>query len=231
MVDWHSHILPKIDDGSKNIDESIAMLNMLKEQGIDTVVATPHFNANDRRLSSFIEKRQASYEELCKFRTENSPEILLGAEVYYYSGISRMEDLKLLRLQNSKVLLLEMPMSKWSDYTVNELIEISSSRDFTVLIAHIERYMSYQSGKVLEQLLGNGVLMQVNAGFFNDFFKKRKALNLLKDGFIHAIGSDCHNLTSRPPQIGSAYELIQKKFGKHYLSRMDEFGRSMLLKK
>jgi len=123
-----------------------------------------------------------------------------------------------------------MPMSKWSDYTVRELIEISSSRDFKLLIAHVERYMSYQSGKVLENLLGNGVLFQVNASFFNEFFTKRKALNLLNDGYIHAIGSDCHGIDSRPPKIGNAFDVIKKKFGEHYLRDMNEFGKSVLCK-
>lgn len=230
MIDWHSHILPKVDDGSKSIDESIALLNMLKDQSVDTVVATSHFYANKDRVGSFLERRQIAYEELCKSLPKDSPEIILGAEVYYYSGISRMEDLKLLRLQNSKVLLLEMPMSKWSDYTVRELIEISSSRDFKLLIAHVERYMSYQSGKVLENLLGNGVLFQVNASFFNEFFTKRKALNLLNDGYIHAIGSDCHGIDSRPPKIGNAFDVIKKKYGEHYLRDMNEFGKSVLCK-
>ena len=228
MIDWHTHVLPNIDDGSKNIDESLALLKMLKEQGVDTVMATPHFNANEQRVSSFVERRQRAYEELIGALPENFPDITLGAEVYYYSGISRMEDLKLLRLQGSKVLLLEMPMAKWSDYTVRELIEISNSRDFKLMIAHIDRYMDYQSTKTLENLLGSGILMQANASFFNEFFKKRKALNLLNQGFLHVIGSDCHNTSSRPPKIGSAFELIEKKFGARYLRGMDDFGRSLL---
>lgn len=230
MIDWHSHVLPKVDDGSKNVEESLAMLDMLKSQGIDTVAATSHFYANDESVSSFLERRQKAYEELCKSITEKSPEILLGAEVYYYSGISRMNDLKLLRLQDSKVLLLEMPMSKWSDYTVRELIEISSSRDFKLVIAHLDRYMHFQSDKVIEKLLGNGILVQVNASFFNDFLKKRKALNLLSNGYIHFVGSDCHNTKTRPPRIGGAYDAIRKKFGEQFLSGMDSFGRSVLSK-
>jgi len=155
---------------------------------------------------------------------------MLGAEVYYYSGISRMEKLSQLRLQNSRILLLEMPMSKWSNYTVGEVIEIASSRDFIVLIAHIDRYMEFQSMNVLENLIGNGVLSQANASFFNGFVKKRKALKLLNEGFIHVIGSDCHNLKSRPPQIGSAFEAIEKKFGEDYLRSMNNFGKSLLRK-
>ena len=206
------------------------MLEMLKEQGVDIVVATSHFNANHQRVTSFIERRQAAYEALSESLPEGFPKIVPGAEVEYYPGISRMEDLKLLRFENSRVLLLEMPMAKWSDYTVRELLEISSSRDFKLMIAHVERYMSYQSPKVLEKLCGNGVFMQANASFFNDFWQKRKALNLLNEGLIHVIGSDCHNMTSRPPKIASAFEAIRRKFGEQYLKDNDDFGKSLLFR-
>ena len=230
MIDWHSHILPKVDDGSKSIEESIALLDMLEEQGVDTVVASSHFYPNDERVSSFLERRQAAYEKLCRYTADRSQKILLGAEVYYYPGICRMDKLSELRLENSKILLLEMPFAKWSDYTIGEVIEIASSRDFTVLIAHLDRYMEFQSVKVLENLIGNGVLMQANASFFDGYFKKRRALKMLNDGYIHVIGSDCHNLTSRPPQIGNAFDAIQKKFGEDFLRRMNHFGKRILLK-
>lgn len=228
MIDWHSHILPNMDDGSKSVQESIALLESLAAQGVDTVVATPHFYANDERVSSFVERRQIAREKLCDFAPKCSVNVLMGAEVSYYSGVSRLDDLRLLKFQDSKILLLEMPMSKWSNYAISELIEISSSGEFTVLIAHIDRYMEFQSTKTLEYLLESGILMQANASFFNDFFKKHKALKLLGEGFIHVIGSDCHNIKSRPPKIGSAYEIIQKKFGNHYVNSINDFGKQLL---
>lgn len=230
MIDWHSHILPNIDDGSKNVAESNELLKLLSAQGVTTVVASPHFYPNQQRVHSFIERRQHAYEELCKSLAPNTPDILLGAEVYYYSGISRMEDLQLLRLQNSKVIMLEMPMAKWSDYTIREVIEIAGAREFTVLIAHIDRYMSYQSTKALEQLLGNGILIQANASFFQGFVNQRKALRLLNEGFIHVIGSDCHNMEHRPPKIGYAFDIIQKKLGEQFLQSVDAYGRALLCK-
>ena len=65
-------------------------------------------------------------------------------------------------------------------------------------------------------------------GFVNIYEFDKKALNLLNQGFLHVIGSDCHNTSSRPPKIGSAFELIEKKFGARYLRGMDDFGRSLL---
>ena len=64
LIDIHSHILPEMDDGAKNIEESKKLLKMLKDQGIDLVVATPHFYPMDMNLEDFIEKRRAKIEYL-----------------------------------------------------------------------------------------------------------------------------------------------------------------------
>ena len=230
MIDWHSHILPGVDDGSRDVSESLALLNMLSEQGVDTVVATPHFYPDREEVSTFLKRRELAYEALEKHLDSGSPEIVPGAEVYYYPGITRMHELKSLCIEGSKLLLLEMHMNKWSDYTVNELSELASSGRVTVILAHIERFWNFQSAKVWDRLYDCGVLMQVNASFFVNRSSKRKAIALMKNNGIHFVGSDCHNITSRPPYIGKAYEIIEKKFGADYISQMNEFGHSVLVR-
>ena len=64
MIDWHSHILPGIDDGSRDVSESLALIEKLSEQGVDTVVATPHFYADDNSVDAFLEKRNKAYEAM-----------------------------------------------------------------------------------------------------------------------------------------------------------------------
>jgi len=227
VIDWHSHILPGVDDGSRDVAESITMLQALSEQGVDTVIATPHFYANDEPVASFIQRRENAYRELQAHLPESAPEILLGAEVRYYPGISRLDGLRNLRIDNTKLLLLEMSFTKWTEYTVGELIELASGGDMIIILAHIERYLSMQSGKVWDRLYDSGILMQVNASFFEGF-SRRKALSLLENGGIHFIGSDCHNMTSRPPQMSKAFEAIEKKLGINFISQMNEFGRTGL---
>lgn len=227
MIDWHSHILPGVDDGSRNVEESISILGMLNLQGVKTVIATPHFLANDESLESFLIRRKAAYDELKKHLPEKSPEILLGAEVKYYNGISKMSDLQKLKIENSKLLLLEMPMSKWTEYTVRELTELSCKGNMKIVLAHIERYMSFQKFSVWERLFESGLLMQVNATYFTSFTTKRKAISLLQDGMVHFLGSDCHNTTSRAPKLDKAYDVIKKKFGDEYINQMNEYGYSL----
>ncbi len=231
MIDWHSHVLPQMDDGSRNVAESIALIEMQAQQGVDIVVATPHFYANDELVPAFLDRRREAFRKLKEELPEGAPEILLGAEVLYYPGISRMPGFKDLRVEGSNILLLEMPLCKWSGYMIRELVELSSMGGVKIVLAHIERYTRLQSPQVWTKLLNSGILMQVNASFFTSFGTKRKALTLLREGGIHFVGSDCHNLISRPPQIGKAFEIIQKKLGTDYVNQINEYGMSCLNKR
>ena len=230
MIDWHSHILPDMDDGSRDTAESIALLEMLNEQGAETVVATPHFYANDESVDEFLKRREKSYKSLSEKLTENMPEILLGAEVRYYPGISKLTDLQRLGIENTDLLMLEMPTGKWTEYVLRELTELSSTSGVKIVLAHIERYLKQQPADTWNRLYESGILMQVNASFFIGLATKRKALKLLEKGGIHFIGSDCHNIKSRPPKTGKAFEIIQKKFGEDFISQMKEYGYSVLSK-
>lgn len=227
MVDVHSHILPGIDDGSSSTEESKSLLGMLAAQGIKTVVATPHFYANHQRVSEFIEKRNSAYEKLKSEGLPDAPRIFLGAEVRYYEGISRMEELSRLCIENTQFLLIEMPMGRWSEYSVNELITLSCS-GYRVLLAHIERYIGDQRGDTFVTLLDNDILTQVNASFFTNITTRSKAIKMLKNGYIHLLGSDCHNLSVRPPHIGDAVRIIEKKMGAHFLHSMIDYSNALL---
>ena len=144
MIDWHTHILPGMDDGSRDPAESLAMLEALASQGIRTVIATPHFYANDESLATFLERRQQAMDRL-QAAGVSKPRILLGAEVRYYQGISRLEGLKELRIRGSKLLLLEMPMTKWTQSMVRELIEMAGRSSIRIVLAHVERQTAFCS--------------------------------------------------------------------------------------
>ena len=228
MIDFHSHILPGIDDGSQSPEESVAMLQELAKQGIETVVATPHFYADETSVSAFLEQRDAAVNAIAAAAASECPQWIVGAEVLYYPGISRLQGLELLKLGKSKLLLLEMPMEKWTDYTVREVTELAASPGIKVCLAHIERYLADQSDKTWDRLGESGILMQSNASFFLGFSTKRKAMRMLSEGRIHLLGSDCHNLTNRPPRIGEAYAAIEKKFGEAFVHQMCELGYRLL---
>ncbi len=231
MIDLHSHILPGIDDGSKDVVESLALLGLLKEQKIDTVVATPHFDANLETVDRFLERRSAAMTRLASDMTDDLPRVLCGSEVGYYPGIDRMQDLSKLCIEGGDLLLLEMPMSSWNEHVVRTLEVLSDRGDITVVLAHMERYMGFQSKATLKRVYQSGVLIQCNADFFLDMPTRHKAMSMLKVGEIDFIGSDCHNIKFRAPRIGAAYDAIERKLGKTFKEEFDRNVRSFVFQK
>jgi len=224
MIDFHSHVLPKLDDGSGSVEESVRMLAELGSQGVKILVATPHFYANSTTVEEFLDKRAEAYKLLECEKKAVFPRILLGAELRYYEGISSLEGIERLTVGDSRLLLLEMPMSKWTDYTLKELFAMARSQKYKLVLAHIERYYDMQDEQVWYDLQENDVLFQVNAAHFIRLSTRRKAMKLLKNGFVHFLGSDCHDTKLRPPVIAPAYELIGKKLGGKTVDAMLDFG-------
>lgn len=228
LLDFHSHVLPGIDDGSHSVEESLRMLEMLKSQGISTVVATPHFDADTTSLDGFLSHRERAFRELSGSVAEDMPTIKIGAEVLYYPGISRLERLGDLCIEETRLLLLEMPMGKWDKYVVDELVSLSSSRRIIPVVAHVERCLPYQERRFLEEMSSSDVLFQINASFVINISTRRKALRLLKNGLVQLLGSDCHGAETRPPEIGEAYRIIADKLGENFVTDMLEYGNSIV---
>ena len=230
LLDFHSHILPGIDDGSRDLDESRGLIDALKDQGVGIVVATPHFDANHESVASFLERRSAAYECLKEILTPDMPEVKLGAEVAYYPGISRLDGLQDLCVEGTGLLLLEMPMSKWSKYTVDELINLSSTRRVRVIVAHVERCLQYQDKAVVRVLCESDALLQINASLLLSAATRRRGISWLKKGVVHVLGSDCHNLRSRRPRIKEAYDVIADRLGESFVREMLHFEKTLIVK-
>ena len=206
-IDSHTHILPQMDDGSRSPEESLAMLREERTQGVDLVVLTPHFYAAENDVAYFLKRRAASWDRLRNILTPDLPQIRLGAEVQYFEGIGQEEDLDALEIEGSRILLLEMPFSKWSKGMVRDILSLHGNRR-QILLAHVERYLPFQTTDVWNLLLENGILMQCNASFFRNWRTRRRAISLLRGGRIHMVASDCHDLEKRPPDLERAYQII-----------------------
>ncbi len=214
MIDFHTHILPCVDDGSHSISESVTLLRQEAKQGIDTVILTPHYYANERTPAEFLQRRNTAWNQLRPYLWPELPHILLGAEVQYFEGICSVDDILRLRIENTKYLLLEMPFSTWPDRIVEDVITLNENPDMTVVLAHIERYLEKQDKDVWDYLRKCGVLMQSNVSFFDNWKTRHKAMSMLTKEKIHFLGSDCHNKTSRCPNWNrlpdKARDLVQK---------------------
>ena len=222
MFDFHTHILPKMDDGSSSVEESIAMLHALKLQGVNYVAATPHFYADRMSPNSFFERRQAAWDRLKPHLSPELPEIRLGAEIQYFEGINRYEGLERFCIDGTDLLLLEMPMGSWTTRMVSALAEINARPNITVLLAHIERYYREQSKATWDNLLKCGIQMQASASFFISRSSRRLSMKLLRDGSIHVLGTDCHDSADRKPDMADAVTVIERKKGSDLLQRIDQ---------
>ncbi len=230
-VDFHSHILPGIDDGSTCVEESIAMLRMEAEQGIRHVVATPHFYAQHDTPERFLNRRREAELRLREEmeRHEGLPEVSIGAEVYFFYGISDSDALEQLTIAGKRCILLEMPHPPWSERMYQELAAIRAKRGVIPVLAHIDRYISpFHTHGIPQRLEQMDVLVQANAGFFLRKLSARMGLGMLERNQIHLLGSDCHNLTGRSPNLGAALQVIGHRLGGAVIDGINRVAHELL---
>ena len=229
IIDMHCHILPGVDDGAKDVETSLAMLEASRAQGVQYMVATPHFYATRDRVDTFLDRRREAWETLKPRMGADYPGIVLGAEVAFFRGISRAERLEALKIEGTDCLLLEMPFRPWSEDDVDEVSEILEKRGYTIILAHIERYLAMRgNADYIGNLLELPVLAQINAESLLDWRQRGKLIKMVRNGQVHLLGSDCHGIHHRPPNLGEGREILRKKTGTEYLDRIDWRSEELL---
>ena len=229
MTDFHMHVLPGMDDGSRDVETSLGMLERSAACGVDTVAATPHFYAAENSIAQFLRRRQEACEKLREAAEgrDDLPRVLLGAEALYFSGMSAADGLDGLCLEGTDLLLLEMPFAPWTDRVLQEVQSIQ--RDgLRVVAAHIERYLAIQPRRTMEAFFDLGTLIQCNGAFFRSRRTAHRAMGMLRRGQVQFLGSDAHDLTDRPPDLGPAMACIEKKLGRDALARFAAGGDALL---
>lgn len=203
-----------MDDGSENSEETLKMLEMSAESGVTKIVATSHFYANRESPAGFLERRSKAFSRLMQKRGENkAPEILLGAEVRYFEGVGSCDEIKNLSVSGTRLILIEMPTVKWSERMVREVASIESTLGLKPVLAHTERYFIFGVPDILEKIsLMNGVI-QISAGFLAERKGAKFASMCIDNGIAFALGTDCHNLNNRKPNMGEAISYLNKKLG------------------
>ena len=231
VIDFHSHILPHVDDGSSSLHETISMLQLEAKQGISQVIATPHFYAQHDTPEQFLERRNEAFLRLHEVLEQDPelPRVCLGAEVYFFRGICHSDAISQLTINGGKCILIEMPSVSWTESMYRELETIYTDHGLMPIIAHIDRYLRpFHTRKVLNRLAELPVLVQANAEFFLNRATGNMALRMLKKDQIQLLGSDCHNLTDRKPNLGAAVELIQKRIGNEVVERINQYQEDVL---
>ncbi|MCF0260151.1 MAG: hypothetical protein HUJ54_09865 [Erysipelotrichaceae bacterium] len=224
MIDLHTHLLPGMDDGSSSVEESAEMLRILKQQGVDTVVLTPHFYAFREDPVQFLKRRRRAAEKIRKLVQSSGMDVRLGAEVHYYNGMS-LSDLSGFLITGTNMILVEMPFRPWDDRTVSEILDLSAK--YTVVLAHIERYFQWQpfDKAVWRSFEAAGILFQMNCTAVLHGFKSRKLIKLIQEGKIDFLCSDAHNLDRRPPRFDEAARVLDKKLPKDGFQKLTDRSR------
>lgn len=218
MVDIHTHVLPRIDDGPEKLEDSIDLIKTLVDSGVTDIVSTSHYYSESISFDSFIGRRARRLDEVRQaIKEHNIPvNIISGAEVNISKLLLNLDSLKDLCFENTNRILLEIPHNETNLEKALDLIEkIISYYNVVPIVAHVERY-SFFSKKIknLNYLKEMGCTLQVDAHcLFERFGQKRFVLKAIDEGLVDVVASDCHDTNTRPPNLADAYAVISKKLG------------------
>lgn len=229
MIDFHSHILPQIDDGAQNVKVSLDMLSESYRQGVRTVVATPHCRiTNEQDIDVFLERREQSYNMLKRAMAGDGrefPQIVLGCELQIPKNVCHFEKLSLLCIENTNYILIEMPYENWNEDCYDFLYKLTL-KGMRPIIAHIERFLGKK--KEFYNLYSLDLLYQVNADSFISPLMKRNLPDLFEKGALQLIGSDMHNTNHRATHMKYAIERIIKGYGENLVDYMMTNAKKVL---
>jgi len=215
FIDIHAHILPKVDDGSKSIDESLKMLSIAKSDGISVMVAAPHFI--EGKYEPEIEKIKVLINELKK-ETAN-PEIVIGADIRIsHRIIQKIKDGQISKINNKNYILLELPSFSLPPLE-SIAIFVMRLKEIGVhtVLTHPERHpIIMKNENIVRELSSAGMYMQVTAmSLTGDFGKEIHdfTTHMFKNELVHIIATDAHDPVKRPPVLSKAFKKIRKDYG------------------
>lgn len=224
MIDVHSHILPGIDDGARTFDDSVEIVQVLAEQGVTDIIATPHYVVDTIYMSPKAENAKL-LEELQKRLKEASIDVnlYLGNEIYIDENIKGLlKKKKITTMAGSDYLLVEFPLNDAYPNYVDILGELMVG-GYKVILAHPERYAIIQEDySILENLCEMGVLLQCNLGSFLGKYDKhaeKLAVRIAKERKIFLLGSDIHS-ARRKDTVLKATRKLQKYYSDEELEEL-----------
>lgn len=219
ITDLHCHILPGIDDGAQDIEMTRALLEEELRQGVKHIVFTPHFYADKMSARQFMINRYKAAVKANPILDELGIEWSAGAEVRLVPELLDFSTKEIARFKyvDTNYLLLEWPFTQypvWGDQIVDSLLD----RGVRPLFAHIERYPYFWNHiRELDEYIEDGCLCQVNPGTLIHESTRNQTLHLIKEGYIHVLSSDAHNMTKRPPRLKEAYDIVEAGLGSYYV--------------
>ena len=213
MIDMHTHVIPFVDDGSKSIEDSIDMIKQEINQGIDTIICTPHYI--HRRYEKCVDEIKKNYNLLLDKAKELNLNVnlLLGQEICYTHRVNIIEMLKkkeLLTLNDTQYVLLEFSYHHEPE-DIYDIIYNFRVNGYKVVVAHVERYEWITVDKV-KGLISEGAIIQINSGSVvgsNSIKEKRFVKKLLRLNLVDIVASDIHSF--RPSTMQEALKKVKNE--------------------
>ncbi len=224
VTDIHCHIIPGVDDGARDMEQSIRMLHIMHDEGIRSVIATYHYHP--MHMEADADMVQERFDRLrCVAAADDKiadMKLYSGCEIYYYpSVIQWLDEGRIMTLAGSDYVLLEFSYSA----DKRELIEaVTNVRNagYIPIMAHVERYSALtKDTDTVGELMEKGACIQVNAEALHGKLRTRSFIKkLLKEEKVHFIASDAHDTSGRAPYISETVRYVAKKYGEQYCRRI-----------
>lgn len=224
-IDMHCHMIPHVDDGARNSRQALKMITIAYENGIRTVIATPHYEVG--RYDANKEKIEKYYQKLKALLERNMPdfEIYLGNEIFYSYGIlEKLDEGEIFTLADSNYILVEFSPNDSFNYIEKSLYEIVNG-GYVPILAHAERYdeLMKSAMKNVDKLVGAGILIQINASTIagnRGILARRKVMKLIKNDLVHFIATDAHSDGRRSPDLSDCIKYLKKKTDDETINRL-----------
>lgn len=228
FVDIHCHILPGVDDGSQTPEETKAMLQKAWDEGIQIMVATPHYHKQRGKNDIELIKKQLLLTRKLAKEVHPKMQICLGMEIYYGEDVPELlKEGRVVSVRKSRYILVEFSPGDEFQYILNAVRKLQMS-GHTVIIAHIERYNCLRKDiSNVEYLREMGAYLQVNTGSITGSYGrsvKKFLREVLKAHLVQLVGTDAHGSERRTPKMQEAYKEVVKRCGEEYADQI--FGQN-----
>lgn len=226
MIDIHAHILPGMDDGAEDMQETLEMARLAVSSGVTSIVATPHCNFPGVYDNYYDEYYMETFQRVkTALKDAEIPlQLYAGMEVFVTSDVPKLiTDGKLISMNGGRYMLVEFAFDEELDY-VNHMLEQIAELHIVPVIAHPERYEFLQDyPHVANKWKQKGYVLQANKGSFTGRFGRRAsqlAYELLDNQLLSVIASDCHGPYQRTPFMLDAYEKLLKSYSEKQLKKL-----------
>lgn len=231
MIDIHTHIMPGIDDGARDINETLNLIKEAGKCGFNEIVLTPHYI--EGYYEADVKTRKELMEEIDRKIADKDIKLYMANEVYLTENIIKLlNDNKISSINNTKYILFEMPMNIKPMIIYEVAFEILQ-HNFIPILAHPERYEYIKKDpKLIYELIQNGVLMQANYGSIIGMYGRKSQImvkKFLQNNMIHFLGTDVHKQDSIYNKIPQILNKLEKWIGKDNVNKLVEVNPRKVL--